>query len=773
LSCTTTKPLVDSQNIRGWLLDLYPSKPGEMTLWIISENGERVKIVDGFQPRIYVSGEEKNTLKLVEKLIGDPLMASWRFVHKYANISDFEKSKVLEIDVTDYGEAHHLAGKILRLGGYEKFQLGNVDLQESQAYLYDRDIFPLAFMQIMKEGKSWGYGLLDSVESVDYAIPPLRTLRLEVEIAKSGKFPSFEDPIDRIFLKSEEQEIEIDSGDEQAKLQALVENVKALDPDIIFTKGGDSTVLPYLSRRAAIRDVLRDFILGREGRPIDFQQKKGASFFSYGRVYYKAASRRLYGRIHIDTGNTMIFHDTGLDGLIEVARTCRVPLHRAARSSIGTIMTSLQLYRAYRDDVVIPWKKGEAESFKSASELLLADRGGFIFEPKVGLHDWVGEIDFSSMYPNLMVTKNISGETIRCSCCLDSKLRVPELGYNICERRVGIVPRTIAMILKKRSNYKRLKSEADTPELREVYDLRQSALKWILVTSFGYLGYKNARFGKIDAHIAVCAFARDTLLRTTHLAEERGFNVLHGIVDSLWLRKKGAIDQEFIELCRDISKEVGIHMSFEGRYKWIVFLPSRTHEGVPVLNRYYGIFESGKTKVRGIEARRRDTPNMIREAQLEMINVLGEAFDSESFIEKIPEVLEVLRSYSNKLLRGEIDVEDLIVTKHLSMKPEEYVHNVFQAIASMQLAREGMEIAAGQNVRYLITDSENLQIDRRVLASELIDEGTRYDAKKYLEMLVSATTNILSPFGYSDDRIYDFIMGTAKQIPLNYPKNTR
>ncbi|HDN74338.1 MAG TPA: hypothetical protein ENG16_04885 [Archaeoglobus sp.] len=59
------------------------------------------------------------------------------------------------------------------------------------------------------------------------------------------------------------------------------------------------------------------------------------------------------------------------------------------------------------------------------------------------------------------------------------------------------------------------------------------------MTCFGYLGYRNARFGKVDAHIAVCAFARDTLLKAAHIAEENGFETIHGIVDSLWLRKDG------------------------------------------------------------------------------------------------------------------------------------------------------------------------------------------------------------------------------------------
>jgi DNA polymerase elongation subunit (family B) len=186
-------------------------------------------------------------------------------------------------------------------------------------------------------------------------------------------------------------------------------------------------------------------------------------------------------------------------------------------------MSSLQLYQAYKDGILIPWKKREPEAYKSASELLVADRGGFIFEPKLGIHDNVVEVDFASMYPTLMARRNISAETVLCECCPDSSNRVPELGYNICEKREGIVPKTLNIILRKRFAYKRMRNKAKDSKLWHVYNDRQNALKWILVTCFGYLGYRNTRFGKVDSHIAVCAFARDALLRTARIAEERGF----------------------------------------------------------------------------------------------------------------------------------------------------------------------------------------------------------------------------------------------------------
>jgi DNA polymerase elongation subunit (family B) len=688
------------------------------------------------------------------------------FVYKYANATDIEKSKVLEVTLKDCRRISGFTRNVLEMGRYLKYQVYNCDLQGDQAYLFSHDIFPLALVEVEAKESSLKYGLLDSVESVDYQIPPLRIMRISVEVAKRGKIANLNDPIEKMHLTQTDSRVIIDSSDEKEKLLQLVKAVKEFDPDIILTTGGDSYLFPYLIRRAIINNVLDEFVLSRDDVPLVAKQTRGRTFFSYGRTYYRAPMRRLYGRIHIDEGNTFILSECGFEGLIEIARTCRVPLHKASRSSIGSSMSSLQFYQAIKDDVLIPRNKGIPEAFKSAYELLVGDRGGFVYEPKVGIHDWVGEVDFASMYPSLMANNNISAETVLCKCCPDSHLRIPELDYHICEKRVGIVPKTLTLVVAKRLKYKRLKDEAQDPELKQVYDRRQVALKWILVTCFGYLGYRNAKFGTVDGHMGVCAFGREAFLRTARVAESRGFQVIHGIVDSLWLKKEDATTQEYLDLCKVISEEINVPLSFEGRYKWIVFLPSKMHPSIGVLNRYYGVMENGKVKIRGIDARRRDTPKFVYDAQMEMINVLASASNSREFLEKVPEALKVVREYRKKLLNGEISVWDLIITKHLSKRPEKYKQRVSQVIAAEQLIKEGAEVHAGKNIRFLLTSTENKHCERRVKAEELIEKGTNPDIKRYLLLLYSSAANILSPLKYSTNDVYDAVRGYQPTKPI-------
>jgi len=759
---------VSSKFIRGWILDVYPSTFGEVAVWIISENGERIRLTDGFQPKIYVSGKQEDIERLASRFFSNPKIASWNFTYKYAHPADSEKSKVLEVSLKDSRQISALTQEILKLGEYLTYEVYNCDLHGDRAYLFDHDLFPLAYVKVKNEKSGLNYNLLDSVRSLDYQLPLLHTIRVEVQVAKSGKISNFEDPIDSIIIKQPEKQVIIDNGDEENKLMQFVELVYRVDPDIILTAGGDSFLLPYLIQRANKNGILDRFILSRD--PVHFTTKPGhgRTFFSYGRTFYKAPTTRLFGRVHVDERNTFILNESGFDGLFEIARTCRVPLHTAARSSIGSSMSSLQIYEAVKSDVLIPRNKSVPEAFKTAYELLVADRGGFVYEPEVGLHDNVYEVDFSSMYPGLMVKNNISAETVLCKCCPDSHVRIPELNYNICEKKTGIVPKALKLVVWKRQKYKKLKEEARDQRIKDTCHRRQVALKWILVTCFGYLGYKNAKFGTIDGHIGVCAFGRAAFLKTARISESKGFTVIHGIVDSLWLRKEGASLKECIDLCNEITGKIGVPLNFEGRYKWIVFLPSRMHPNISVLNRYYGVMENGKVKVRGIEIRRHDTPRFIYDAQMEMINTLALANNGLEFYARIPHALDIVKRYRSRLLNGEVPVGDLIVTKHLSKQPQKYRQHVSQLIAAEQLIKEGRELHAGNNISFLFTDTENKRHEHRVRAEPLIEKGVEVDTKKYLCLLYASAASLLNFAGVTERTVYDAVRGYGYQTLKPY-----
>jgi len=732
----------------GWLFNLYPSPEGGMVLWLITRQGKPIRLCDTWRPSIYASARNSSDLSPFLRREDLPI-SEFTVDYKYVDPGDFERTKVLRItfqrskDVTAFIQNINPRSLI-------DIRLFNVDVPAAQLYLYEKDLFPLAFVRahIERDGVSWE--LLDDADSCQYATPPLRGARIALHVSKSGRIPTFKDPLESIVVTANGVVSEINCGSEIDKLLDLVKLIREIDPDVILTENGDAFVFPYLIHRAFQNQISGQLILDREGTPLHHPRKPGRSYFSYGRIYYRPTPTHLLGRLHLDISNDFIFEDCGLQGLFEIARTCRTPLTRASRETIGTNMTSLQMYQAFRRDILIPWKKNDPENFKSAWELLKADRGGFILEPKVGLFENVGEIDFASLYPTLMMKHNLSPEAISCKCCAhtETSMQVPELHYNLCDKKVGIVPHTLRILLHKRAQYKTLMTKTTDERLRNVYDQRQSALKWSLVTSFGYLGYKNARFGKIDAHIGVCAFARKILRETVEFAQEYGFSVVHGIVDSVWLTRRNSDKSNYLDLCSAIEERLGLPVSFEGLYRWIVFLPSRINSQLPVLNRYYGVFENGTSKIRGIEYRRRDAPTIIKNCQRDVIAHLASARDRAEFLTLLPSALQLVRSHISRLERGQVNVRDLLITKQLSKNPSEYTHNVTQAIAAKQLVNEGGQIAAGQSVSYILQNGRS-----SVLTSELIDDSVPYDVEKYRQLLLEATAGLISPFGYDKSRL--------------------
>src|SRR3989454_7149679 len=280
--------------------------------------------------------------------------------------------------------------------------------------------------------------------------------------------------------------------------------------------------------------------------------------------------------------------------------------------------------------------------------------------------------------------------------------------------------------------------------------------------SFGYLGFKNARFGKIDAHIATCAFSRKVLREAAGLAEARGFTLVHGIVDSFWLRKQEASRSEYEDLCKEIRDKLRLPISFEGVYKWIVFLSSKTDSKVGVLNRYYGIFEDGTLKISGIDLRRHDTPDVVRKCQRMMLDIFTRARDSGEFRLLIPEALRVLERFVGLLRDCKIPLEDLVIVRNLSKNPDEYIHEVPQAIAARHLVAQGGSVHAGQQVSYILTSDQT----HTALPPEVVGEDTVYDSERYVDLLCSSAANLLLPLGYDAKYLRSMFRGSQMRQPV-------
>ena len=715
----------------GWLFDL--SELGsQIALWVYLNDGRLVRLTQEFHPPIYVSGERPKLRRLAYEMSRSRLISKLRWAEQREFWSG-NSIEVLELQIRDSS----LLPKLRRLAAsYDReFTFYNSDIPTAQYYLYLNNLFPLCRMSCEADeaGNVQEIAATDSALDIDYGLPKLKTLIMRGQQMRPASAKS------TITLDCSGQHILLRLREGASVIHSFNGFIKRHDPDLIISEHGDGVLFPALLRLAKKHRL--DLALDRD-KVVTRRRivTEGRTFYSYGAIIYKGPSYPLIGRWHIDAHNSFMHREAGLIGVIELARLAKVPVQRMARTSPGSAMSSMQMDRAVQDGILIPSNKSEPEAYKTARELLTIDKGGLTYQPKLGAFEQVAEIDYASMYPAIMVRHNISPETVLCSCC--ENRAVPEANYNVCEKRQGLIPRTLEPVLDRRRRYKQLKREAIDQRTRNIYEARQTAIKWMLVSCFGYLGYKNARFGRIEAHEAVTAFGRDKLLRAKELAEARGYRVLHALTDSLWLKQESISNADVLALCEEITHETQIEMALEGIYNWIIFLPSKQNDKRPVACRYYGMFDDGKLKLRGLACCRSDTPEFIKGTQWEMLIILAQAGSLKERSQLIEQAEAVLSERIGELERVEVDPKNLLMRRTLTKEIDDYVVDTRTAIAARQMQDAGIKTHAGERVNYVIINARAKDKSRRVRAEEVIS-GSAYDAAEYIALLKSAAAEVI------------------------------
>jgi DNA polymerase I len=327
-----------------------------------------------------------------------------------------------------------------------------------------------------------------------------------------------------------------------------------------------------------------------------------------------------------------------------------------------------------------------------------------MFQPEPGIFENVDEIDFTSMYPSIIVKYNLSPET------LDNP------------GREGFLPAMLAPVVTLRKETKRRKHN----EAR--YAGIDTLLKWMLVTCFGYTGYKNAKFGRIEVHEAITARSREILIQTKDLAESMGFTVLHGIVDCLWVQ-----GSPVEELQQRIGEVTGLWAECE-HFDWIVFLP--LNDGFGAYNRYYGRLFDGSMKVRGIAARRHDTPDYIRTMQQEMFEIMREERTAAGLATVRDRVRGIYVTALQELPHA--DPRSLAIRRRISRT--RYTNRCLEGAAVQAYRDCGVEVAPGMKISYVIRDARRYQVDPEWSAET-------FDIPYYRSLMEKAWNDIAYAFG--------------------------
>lgn len=783
-----------TDEVVGWILDAHLcSAQQEMLVWIVTTTGPVVSYREPWTPVVHVEGDSERLSILVDWLWQPEVrirygLLSYTFERKRTELGSEDVRNVLAITLQSSATVRSLAEHIDARGNHVDFTLYCVDLLAEQQYLTSKRLTIGSTVRLDQDG-------LTLVEEC-ISRRAWRCCRLEVVLKRIGQGTGVcQRPIEIILtpcdtmgnVLKKSTRIDLTQSDSLDRIEQWFSDV---DPDLVLSVRGNNEGLPHLlSHLEQQGSVLR---LGRNQTPLR-QVGRIRILSSYGQVLRSDPQFPFEGRIHIDLSSSFMFREGGLDGLYELAAVSATRISDAARKSPGSVISAIQYRVAMEDGVLVPWKKTRAEDTKSAWDLLQSDRGGLYLDSRPGVYANVIELDFASLFPSIIATRNISPETLNCSCCQPienntplplhpdeakkrfqvqeqrwksaslafpqsntTAFKVPELTTHTCGRIHGFLGRVVAPLIERRRQLKQqIHAKGDAA------DLQQNALKWLLVTCFGYTGYRNARFGRIEAHEAICAWARELLLQTIQHAQERGWEVLHAIVDSIWIRdtEGRSLEEQHksaMELAQHVHNATGIPLEYEATYRCIAFLPSRMHTGGSLTK--YWAYNNKELKVRGLELRQHSTCPWIVQLQKRALEVLVQ---SDDLVDGIPSprvqsrVQRLLIEEVHRLEQHQVLPRELLITQRLSRKP---TPNSSQTVAMLAYQRSealGFPLELASKVRFIICSNHwSNPLERVILAQECEHEQRpirRIDIDYYRRLAIRAIWAVLGPFGWLEE----------------------
>ena len=151
------------------------------------------------------------------------------------------------------------------------------------------------------------------------------------------------------------------------------------------------------------------------------------------------------------------------------------------------------------------------------------------------------------------------------------------------------------------------------------------------------------------------------------------------------------------------------------------------HDGFGAYNRYYGRLTDGTMKIRGISARRGDTPAWIRSVQSGMLDLMGRASSRRELHAIAGQVRDLYRAATERLNTA----DPIEMAIHRQVSRLEYTRNCPEASAVNACRAAGISVSPGMEIGYVISDARTWKV-------ELAWEATGFDVAYYRTLLDKA-----------------------------------
>lgn len=509
-------------------------------------------------------------------------------------------------------------------------------------------------------------------------------------------------------------------------LKGFLEVVEREDPDVITGYNIGGYDIPLLLERAKALD-LGDLTLGRDRAPISDAGER--LWRIHGRVVADAwwsARRELHPKqeslqfvartflgdkkLDVDRRNieaewnrdrerVMEYceHDADLalriierlrtvDKAADLATVAHLPLEEGLNGRTSLFIDAMLIPRADRQHIGVP------PTHRARRENPI--EGGYVHTIKAGLYRWVVVLDFKSMYPSIIIAKNICFTTLSPEGTNVSPAGAKFLSADV---RPGIIPQILRELLADRDRFRQLAQTATSPEGREYYDGLQNAVKILMNSFYGVLASSFYRFTDKEIGAAITSFAREAITSIIRALEADGNEVVYSDTDSVFVRSP----EPSLEGSRRFGETVAKRFTAGGAtFEFQSVYESLFSHGAK--KRYVGrtVWPKEELVIRGYESRRTDAFDFQSQALLEVFDLVLNG-DTDGAVSRARELVTECRE-------GKVPAERLVIARSVRAE-EEYNESTRDGLPFLrvfrQLKEEGYDVIPGMKVAWVVTDS--------------------------------------------------------------------
>jgi DNA polymerase, archaea type len=718
-----------------WLLDLnHETYEGKSSIWLwgITHEGKRVLVIDNnYRAYFYLlPKEDQDPEELRKKLEAEKPHPSIETVTVERKKLLAEERVVLKVFCKDPDFLERAARDTLKGTGAEATYEDKLRL--AIKYQYDFGIKPCQWYEADTAPSTMDpkqYSVEETLTATDHPSPITREEppRLDLfsfsllSVSKIGAPSPIRDPVQMISWRTDENTNEViqTHGDsDERTIRKFGEDVAKINPDFVLSFEGNSIHWPYLVKRA--NKTKTPLVVGRDGGPphqslyghysligranvdllnfaedlyevknktihnvakylgIRSSDQKPIDETAYFDYWSKTDQRKsLVKHVEEQTGNVLKIGQEAIDYVIQISALSGLPPDQVIAAAVGFRVDNYLMMETHTLGQLIPSR---------TEQPIIPYKGAIVLEPKVGLHDNVASVDFSSMYPSLMIKYNISPDTLVNGKENDDVFEVPEVKHRFRKSPSGFYRIVLSKLIEARKATKaELKRTTSADQRYPLLKAREKAVKVMTNAVYGYAGWAGARWYSKEVAESAAALGRETINRAISLAKSLGLTVFYGDTDSLFVNYDEKLVQKFQD---EIDRQLGLEINLSEVYRRILFTEAK--------KKYAGLRPDGQIDIVGLEAVRGDWSNLARDVQNTVLRmVLEDANPARA--------AAYVQGLTSNLKSRNLPLSSFIIWKTLTKRVEEYEVNAPHVEAAKKMAKEGWPVTTGDKVGFIIT----------------------------------------------------------------------